>query len=74
VLLRSPVPLEATPRGRPVFLADLWPGAQEVEQLVERSIPEVFRRVYAGIFDGTTAGRPSDAPTGSTLAWGPASA
>jgi aconitate hydratase len=67
-------PLGHDPQGQPVFLADLWPSAQEVEQLVEGSIdPEMFRRAYAGIFDGDHRWQALDAPTGSTFAWDPAS-
>src|SRR5215218_1324255 len=67
-------PLGHDPQGRPVFLADLWPSAQEVEQTVERRIDaDMFRRAYAGIFDGDHRWRTLDAPTGGTFAWGPAS-
>jgi aconitate hydratase len=67
-------PLGHDPQGRPVFLADLWPSAQEVEQTVERSVdPDMFRRAYAGVFDGDHRWRTLDAPTGSTFAWDPAS-
>jgi hypothetical protein len=42
-------PLGHDPEGRAVFLADLWPSAREVEQIVERSVdPDMFRRAYAG--------------------------
>ena len=67
-------PLGHDPQGRPVFLADLWPSAQEVEQTVERRIDaDMFRRAYAGIFDGDHRWQALDAPTGTTFAWDPAS-
>jgi aconitate hydratase len=60
--------------GQAVFLSDLWPSAQEVEQLVERSVDAgMFRRAYAGIFDGDHRWQALDAPTSSTFAWDPAS-
>jgi aconitate hydratase A / 2-methylisocitrate dehydratase len=67
-------PLGQDARGQAVFLADLWPSAHEVEELVEGSVdPDMFRRAYAGIFDGDHRWRALDAPTGSTFAWDPAS-
>jgi aconitate hydratase len=67
-------PLGHDRQGRAVFLADLWPSAQEVEQLVQGSVnPDMFRRAYAGIFDGDHRWQSLDAPTGSTFAWDPAS-
>jgi len=67
-------PLGHDPEGQAVFLADLWPSAQEVEQTVERSVdPDMFRRAYAGIFDGDHRWQTLDAPAGGTFAWDPAS-
>jgi aconitate hydratase len=67
-------PLGHDARGQPVFLSDLWPSAQEVAQTVEASVdPDMFRRAYAGIFDGDHRWQALDAPTGSTFAWDPAS-
>jgi aconitate hydratase len=67
-------PLGHDQQGQAVFLSDLWPSTQEVEQLVERSIDaDMFRRAYAGIFDGDHRWQALDAPTGSTFAWDPAS-
>jgi aconitate hydratase len=67
-------PLGHDPQGQGVFLSDLWPAAQEVEQTVERGIDaDMFRRAYAGIFDGDDHWRALDAPTGRTFAWDPAS-
>ena len=67
-------PLGHDPEGQAVFLADLWPDAQEVERAVEGSVdPDMFRRAYAGIFDGDDRWQALDAPTGGTFAWDPAS-
>jgi len=67
-------PLGHDPEGQAVFLADLWPSAQEVEQTVERSVdPDMFRRAYAGIFDGDHRWQTLDAPAGGTFAGDPAS-
>ena len=67
-------PLGHDQQGQAVFLSDLWPSPQEVEQLVERSVDaDMFRRAYAGIFDGDHRWQALDAPTGGTFAWDPAS-
>jgi aconitate hydratase len=67
-------PLGHDRQGRPVFLSDLWPSAQEVERTVEGSVDaDMFRRAYAGIFDGDHRWQALDAPAGSTFAWDPAS-
>jgi aconitate hydratase len=67
-------PLGHDPRGEPVFLADLWPSAQEVARVVEDSVDaDMFRRAYARIFDGDDRWQALDAPTGGTFAWDPAS-
>jgi aconitate hydratase len=57
-----------------VLLADLWPSAQEVEELVQASVDAgMFRRAYTGIFDGDHRWQALDAPAGGTFAWDPAS-
>jgi aconitate hydratase len=67
-------PLGHDRHGQAVFLADLWPSAQEVEELVQASVDaDMFRRAYAGIFDGDHRWKALDAPSGSTFAWDPAS-
>jgi aconitate hydratase len=46
-------PLGADSAGRPVFLRDIWPTQQEIEQTVSRCVDgEVFRRRYADVFTG----------------------
>ena len=67
-------PLGHDRHGQAVLLADLWPSAQEVEELVQASVDAgMFRRAYAGIFDGDHRWQALDAPAGGTFAWDPAS-
>lgn len=43
-------PLGHTPEGRPVFLKDIWPTADEINALMGRALaPELFRSTYSGI-------------------------
>jgi aconitate hydratase len=58
-------PLGTGSDGRPVFLADLWPSADEVRDVIGTSIdPELFRRTYAVVFDGDERWRALPIPAG----------
>jgi aconitate hydratase len=60
--------------GRPVFLDDLWPSAEEIRQVIGESIdPELFRRTYAVVFEGDERWRALPIPSGSRYAWDDAS-
>ncbi len=40
--------------GKPVFLADIWPTQQEVNEAVEKAItPAMFDKAYADVFNGS---------------------
>jgi len=42
--------------GRPVFLSDIWPSRQEVDDAVRASLtPEMFKEQYANVHDGNDA-------------------
>ena len=46
-------PLGKAADGRSVFLADLWPTPREIRDTVAASLkPEMYRKRYAGVFDG----------------------
>jgi len=49
-LSKDPIGTDA--QGRPVMLAEIWPSQQEVAALEAGIGPEMFRRVYANVFDG----------------------
>ncbi|HEX5830024.1 MAG TPA: aconitate hydratase AcnA [Gemmatimonadaceae bacterium] len=58
----------------PVFLHDIWPSPQEVEDEILRSVKgEMFRSQYANIFNGDDEWRTLTVPTGDTYAWDHAS-
>ncbi|MGY3748897.1 aconitate hydratase AcnA [Vagococcus acidifermentans] len=45
-------PLGKDQEGQPVYLADIWPDAQEINQLIEQFVtPEIFRTYYAEVFN-----------------------
>jgi aconitate hydratase len=60
--------------GSPVFLADLWPSAEEIRDAVRQSAsPEQFEREYARIWDGDEHWNALPTPEGPSYAWDPTS-
>jgi len=46
-------PLGTDPDGQPVFLKDIWPKNQEIEDLVRQHVkPQFYKSAYDHIFDG----------------------
>jgi aconitate hydratase len=67
-------PLGIDDAGKPVFLADIWPGPDEVRSVIRDSIdPELFRRTYASVFEGDDRWKALPIPDGDRYAWDPAS-
>jgi aconitate hydratase len=56
--------------GEPVFLADIWPSAAEVQATIDSSIDtEMFVRQYASVFDGDDRWRSLPTPVGNVFEW-----
>jgi len=56
--------------GRPVYLKDLWPTGQQIQQTMLASISaDMFRTQYAKVFDGAERWRALPVPTGDRFAW-----
>jgi aconitate hydratase len=54
----------------PVFLRDIWPTPQEVQDEINRSVKsEQFKRQYADVFKGDEQWQSLDVPSGQTYAW-----
>ncbi|MEV7006265.1 aconitate hydratase AcnA [Streptosporangium sp. NPDC051022] len=67
-------PLGTGTDGEPVFLADIWPSAEEVSAVVASSIDQdMFLRDYADVFKGDETWQSLPIPTGDTFEWDPAS-
>ena len=63
-------PLGNDKHGKPVYLADIWPQADEVHQLIETKITaKMFKTKYASVFDGDANWRRVKVPAGLTYAW-----
>jgi aconitate hydratase len=60
--------------GRPVYLRDIWPSAEEVRAAVTGSLkPELFERRYASVFEGDETWQQLPVPSGNRYAWDSAS-
>jgi aconitate hydratase len=56
--------------GKPVYLADIWPSQQEVEQSMAGAITsEMFRKSYSEVYAGDERWRGLPVPKGETYAW-----
>jgi aconitate hydratase len=63
-------PLGTDTEGKPVFLADIWPAATEIADVVQSAVAaEMFTRDYADVFKGDENWRTLDVPAGDTFAW-----
>ncbi len=67
-------PLGRDRDGNDVYLSDLWPGSEEVRQLVADAVrEEMFSRTYADVFTGDERWRGLPTPEGDLFAWEDAS-
>ena len=63
-------PLGTDPNGRPVYLRDIWPTSQEVNEVLASCVqPELFRATYGQVFTGDEVWRALPVPEGSLYAW-----
>jgi aconitate hydratase len=63
-------PLGTDQQGQPVFLRDIWPTRQEVQETMERAVrPEMFTAEYAQVFEGSAMWRALAVPEGDLFAW-----
>src|SRR5256714_733937 len=60
--------------GKPVFLKDLWPSPEEVNEVVGTAITkEMYATEYGKIFDGDRFWKTMPSPTGLSYQWDPSS-
>src|ERR1700716_2376746 len=64
--------LGADSAGKPVFLRDIWPSPQEIEQTVRHAVTsEMFSRQYAQVFEGDAHWKSMPVPQGDIYKWDP---
>jgi aconitate hydratase len=63
-------PLGTGSDGKPVYLRDIWPTAQEVADCVRKAIKsEMYAERYGKVFEGDELWRAIEVPAGNTYAW-----
>ena len=56
--------------GNPVFLKDLWPSQQEIQDIIQSTVDsEMFRDSYANVFAGDSQWNALDAPEDDLFDW-----
>jgi aconitate hydratase len=67
-------PLGYDPDGAPVYLADIWPGDDEIRNLIKMHVKnDFFREEYSKIFDGDRFWNSLNVPESKTFNWDPES-
>ena len=68
----SSEPLGIADDGAPVYLADLWPTAEEIKAAIADAVDgDLFRSAYASVFEGDARWRALPIPDGDRYAWDP---
>jgi aconitate hydratase len=63
-------PLGTDKAGNPVYLRDIWPSQQEVQQTIAQAIQsDMYRRSYASVFVGDEQWEGIAVPKGDRFAW-----
>jgi aconitate hydratase len=67
-------PLGEDRAGNPVFLKDIWPTEQEIQETMLRAVnAEMFRKSYADVFSGDARWQGLPVPAGNRFQWDDAS-
>ncbi|MFD4248469.1 MULTISPECIES: aconitate hydratase [Amycolatopsis] len=67
-------PLGQDTDGNDVFLRDIWPSPQEIQETIDSAITqEMFSKDYADVFDGGERWKSLPTPEGKTFQWDPES-
>ncbi|MHA1977563.1 MAG: aconitate hydratase AcnA [Candidatus Hodarchaeales archaeon] len=63
-------PLSHTPNGKPVYLKDIWPSADEISYAVQKGLSsEIYRKEYSMISEGDPNWQALKAPTTTLFEW-----
>ncbi len=66
----SKEPMGKDKSGKDVFLKDIWPTPQEVNDVIQKFVtPAQFKKSYADVFTGSDAWKNLKAPTGELYQW-----
>lgn len=62
-------PLGHDKDGKPVFLKDIWPTADELKEAMSKVNPALFKKEYANVFASNERWNQIDAPKGKIYEW-----
>ena len=63
-------PLGTGADGEPVYLSDVWPSPQEIQQVVNEALQtEMFGASYSSVFEGDETWKSLPTPEGETFEW-----
>ncbi len=63
-------PLGTGKDGKPVYLKDIWPSNQEIQDTIRKALtPEMFRKRYANVFKGDALWQKMSSSSGMTYKW-----
>ncbi len=63
-------PVGSDPNGQPIYLRDIWPTLDEVQNAIAEGVdPSLFREEYAVVFAGDERWQGLDVPTGAVYDW-----
>ncbi|HEU5424039.1 MAG TPA: aconitate hydratase AcnA, partial [Nitrolancea sp.] len=63
-------PLGYDPNGEPVYLKDIWPTTQEIQEAIRTALgPDLFAERYADVFHGDDTWRALPIPEGDLYNW-----
>ncbi|MBV8938686.1 MAG: aconitate hydratase AcnA [Alphaproteobacteria bacterium] len=63
-------PIGKDKNGQDVYLRDIWPSSEEIQQVVETFVTsDMFRAKYSDVFSGTPEWKQIRVATGKTYAW-----
>src|SRR5690606_36864610 len=63
-------PLGNDQQGDPVYLSDIWPSPEEVQEVIDSAIAsDMYERAYSDVFAGDERWRSLPTPTGNTFEW-----
>mgnify|MGYP001483533463 FL=1 len=63
-------PLGISDDGQEIYLKDIWPSKQEIDNLISSTInPEMFRKAYDDLLKGDSVWQQLEIPTGEIYEW-----
>jgi len=62
-------PLGHNPNNEPVFLRDIWPAQEEIQQAMNFLSPSMFEKQYQNVFDGDDNWKDLPIKVGNRYAW-----